>query len=127
MAKAKKEKIETEQILEQPIQEPKTPTEDAVETKAELPQVNIEESLLNYIENHKDECVKLNDFFEKIHAEKDDYMAAKHTKQLLVKLGVENKIKMFDTNWNHLYTHYYDLNGMSKKYLIPDVKILAKK
>lgn len=95
------------------------------EPKQELP--NVESLLLNYISSQEGEEVELNEFFSKIHAKQDSYTAAKLTKQLLTKLSIEGKINMSDVNWNDLDMHYYEIDGKSKKYLISDIKILAKK
>lgn len=108
--------IETVEIKEDEVKE---------ESKVELP--NVESLLLNYISSQEGEEVELNQFFSKIHAKQDSYTATKLTKQLLTKLSIEGKINMSDVNWNDLDMHYYEIDGKSKKYLISDIKILAKK
>lgn len=97
------------------------------EAKVELPKGDVEELLLKYIDNKEGEEVELNEFFNQVYAKESSYTAAKLSKQMLVKLSFQNKIKMFNTNWNDLDMHYYEESGKSKKYVISDIKILVKK
>lgn len=98
------------------------------ESTAELPvEENLEELLISYINKQKSEEVELNDFLAKSYGELEDSLIAKKSFQLIKKLSFEGKIKMSNTNWNDLASHYYDDNGKSKKYLLSDIKILAKK
>lgn len=129
MAKSKKK---TEEILDDVQVELNDAQEETlVESVAsELPvkEKNVEELLLAYIEKQEEgEDIELNEFFEKSYNSPDASMTAKLTYQLLTKLSYEGKIKMSNTNWNDLASLYYDESGKSKKYLLSDIKILAKK
>lgn len=119
--------VQSEEVKMEEIEVKEEKVEAKVEPKVELPKVNVEELLMKYIDSQEGEEVELNEFFNKIHAKEDSYMAAKLAKELLTKLSIENKIKMSDTNWTELDMHYYEPNGKSKKYIISDIKILVKK
>lgn len=117
------------EITDIPIATEIEPIEESVEEepKAELPKIDAEKLLLEYIDKQEGEEVELNGFLTKMYEKEDSYMSAKLTKQLLSKLSIEGKINMSDVNWNDLDMHYYEQDGKSKKYLISDIKILAKK
>jgi hypothetical protein len=129
MAKSKKKaevldtqvELQEEALVEvldvEPIPTPELPVEEK----------NMEELLLAYIDKQKEEEVELNDFFEKSYSIPEAPLVAKMVYQLLVKLSYEGKIKMSNTNWNDLGKQYHNEDGKSKKYLLSDIKILAKK
>jgi hypothetical protein len=129
MAKSKK-KTEVLDDIQVELQEDGL-TEFVEELKTpELPveEKNVEELLLTYIDKQEEgEEIELNEFFEKSYSIPEAPLVAKMTHQLLTKLSCEGKIKMSNTNWADLGKQYHDESGKSKKYLLSDIKILAKK
>mgnify|MGYP003350751759 CR=1 FL=1 len=88
------------------------------EIKEELPKAKKSLSELDkFLDDSNGEEVELNEFFT-------DEKTAKAT---IKKLVFSGKIVMSDAHWTDLGMHYYGKDGKSKKYLLSDIKILAKK